>query len=103
MHSTSVESTTTQTIATTTMMGVESTVTTVVIGKSPSTSVINHSWFSSLKRPLKKKFFSGKSHSKDASVRAEFANQHQYYSWNSRKSKSTWDISNATSTMVSKK
>lgn len=61
-----------------------------IIGKSPSVSMINHSWFSSLKRPLKKKF--GKSHSKEKPS-AEYANHHQHYSsLNYSKSKSVWDI-----------
>lgn len=59
-----------------------------IIGKSPSVSVINHSWFSSLKRPLRKKF--GKSHTKE--VKAEYANCHQHYSINSSKSRSAWDV-----------
>lgn len=73
----------------------------VVVGRSPSVSVINHSWFSSLKRPLKKKFFAGKSHGKEAAMRAEYANQHQYYSWSSRRARSTWDIASATAHLVS--
>lgn len=77
------------------------TVTAVVVGRSPSISVINHSWFSSLKRPLKKKFFSAKGHGKEAAMRAEYANQHQYYSWSSRKARSTWDIASAASHLVS--
>lgn len=76
-------------------------VTAVVVGRSPSMAVINHSWFSSLKRPLKKKFFAGKTQGKEAAMRAEYANQHQYYSWSSRKARSTWDISSATSHLVS--
>lgn len=75
----------------------------IIMGKSPSTAVINHSWFSSLKRPLKKKLFSGKSASiKETTNKFEFANHHQYYSWSScRKAKSSLDISGAASNMVS--
>lgn len=73
-----------------------------LIGKSPSISMINHSWFSSLKRPLKKKFFSKSSNAKENVVKAEYANQHQYYSYSgNRISKSAWDITAATSSMVS--
>ena len=62
-----------------------------IIGKSPSVSMINHSWFSSLKRPLKKKF--GKSHNNKEKPSAEYANHHQHYSsLNNSKSKSVWDI-----------
>lgn len=73
----------------------------IIMGKSPSTAVINHSWFSSLKRPLKKKLFSGKSASiKETTNKFEFANHHQYYSWSScRKAKSSLDISGAASNM----
>lgn len=90
-----------QTVTATTIAAATTTVTAVVVGRSPSMSVINHSWFSSLKRPLKKKFFAGKAQGKEAAMRAEYANQHQYYSWNSRKARSTWDIASATSHLVS--